>query len=59
MLWTGYLQPTQRPPDRGSWEEKKSDWAKITGQKRSTSIVFYENGDGVVVFATALLENHF
>lgn len=44
------MQPTQRPPDRGSCEGKKSDWAKITGQKRSKSIVFYENGD-VLVFA--------
>lgn len=59
MLWTGYLQPTQHPPDRGSCEGKKSDWAKITGQRRSRSIVFYENGDGVVVFAVVLLENHF
>lgn len=52
-MWIGYLLPTQHPPDRGSCEERKSDWGKITGQKRSKSIVFYENGDGVVVFATS------
>ena len=45
------MQPTQHPPDRGSCEGKKSDWAKVTGQKRSKSIVFCENGHGVVVFA--------
>lgn len=58
-MWIGYLLPTQHPPDRGSCEERKSDWGKITGQKGSRSIVFYENGDGVIVFATTFLENHF
>lgn len=31
--------------------EKKSNWAEITGQKRSRSIVVYENGVAVAVFA--------
>lgn len=44
------MQPTQRPPDRGSCEGKKSGWAKITRPKRSRSIAFDENGDGLVVF---------
>lgn len=56
---TGYLQPTQCPPNRGSCEEKKSDWAMITVQKRSRSMVFYENSDGLVVFVIRLFGKSF
>lgn len=47
------------PPNRGSCEEKNSGWAKITGQRRSESVVFYANGDCIVVFAIIPLEKSF
>lgn len=45
--------------ERFMWGGKKSDWAKIIEQKRSRSVVFYENGDGLLVFVVILFENPF